>query len=119
MDYSWPNGVLATKHKTVLDSAHVLAHEIGHFLSWANCIGAKKYIHADDDPDAAHKKTDLWSVAKLMYFNLFHKRPYNLGFGWKKVGIKVTIRNLPSDPTDNEVATGNKWARDAKFYCKP
>ncbi|MEW6411714.1 MAG: peptidoglycan-binding domain-containing protein [Candidatus Zixiibacteriota bacterium] len=119
VDFTWPNGVLSVKHANVLESAHVMAHEIGHFLSLANCIGAKKYIHADDDPDSNHKKKDLWSVAKMMYAYVNHTRPYNLGFGYKKTGKKVTIRNLPSDPTDNEVYNANKWARDPNFYCKP
>jgi len=119
VDYKWPNGVLTTKYLGSLQSAWVMAHEIGHFLSLANCIGTKKYIHADDDPSAKNKKKDLWTVAKLMYYALGHVRPYDLGFGYKRSGIKLTIRDLPSDPTDNEVYNANKWARNAKFYCKP
>ncbi|UCD65223.1 MAG: peptidoglycan-binding protein [Candidatus Zixiibacteriota bacterium] len=120
VDYHWPNGIVSTRGTgDTVEAAKTLAHEIGHFFSWANCLDPKKYIHADDDPDAKHKKTDLWTVSKLMFAYEFHKRPYNPGFGYRRVGGKVTIRNLPSDPTDNEVYTGNKWARNAEFYCKP
>jgi hypothetical protein len=120
VDYKWPNGIVFLKGTDgVLETAKTMAHELGHFFSLANCIGTKKYIHADDDPNAKNKKTDLWTVSKLMYSYAKHKRPINPGLGYKRSGGKVTIRNLPSDPTDNEVYNANKWARNAKFYCKP
>lgn len=119
-DSSWPNGVVMMKDaEGVLRTAWVMAHEIGHFVTWANCISSTDWVHADDDPNSNNKKTDLWTVAKLMYSWAQHNRPYNLGFRYKRSGGKVTIRNLPSDPTDNEAYNARVWmSKGSRIYCK-
>lgn len=116
----WPNGIVMMEDpEGILVSAWILAHELGHMLGLANYFINPTRAHADDDPDKDHKKKDLWTLARLMYAFTGHSRPYNLGFGYKKPAAKLSIRNLPSDGTDNEAEHANMWARNAKFYCNP
>ena len=116
----WPNGIVMMEDpEGILVTAWILAHELGHMLGLANYFITPTRAHADDDPDKDHKKKDLWTLARLMYAFTGHKRPYNLGFGYKKPAAKISIRNLPSDGTDNEAEHANSWARNSKFYCNP
>ncbi len=116
----WPNGIVMMEDpEGVMVSAWILAHELGHMLGLANFFINPTRAHADDDPDEKHKRNDLWTVSRLMYALTGHKRPYNPGFGYKKPGGKVSIRNLPSDGTDDEMKHANSWARNSKFYCNP
>ncbi len=116
----WPNGIVMMHDpEGVMMSAWILAHELGHMLGLANYFKNPTHAHADDDPNKSNKKKDLWTVARLMYAFTGHKRPFNPGFRYKKPGGKLSIRDLPSDPADNEVYHANKWARNSKFYCNP
>lgn len=126
--FNWPNAVSIAKnageHRGNAGPALDLAHEFGHYLGLANNFGATQYSHAEDDPSAANKKHDIYSMRRLMYGgwpgdDRAEGWAHNVGYGHNASGGVVSVRNLPQDKTDNECFGARKQSRSAKRYRNP
>jgi hypothetical protein len=110
-----------------VEIGRTLAHEMGHFLGLANAFVNPSFTHSEDDPNAANKKRDIWSLRRLM-FGGWPTNPdvraadawaHNNGYGQGNKGSMVSVRNLPADHTDNECANARRHAVSRRFYRNP
>ena len=100
-----------------------LAHELGHFMGLAVLTGAIK-PHVEDDPDANHKKKDIWSIRRLMFGNwpadadvrAGDAWAQDVGYGNNQYGAQLSVRNLPQDATDNECLRIRQRIGNNHFY---
>jgi hypothetical protein len=103
------------------DMGRDLAHELGHYLGLALLRANPRLMHTDDDPKPGTKKRDLWTLRKVMFSGFppggrtdsWAKDP---GYGSGKVGVFITVRNLPKERTDNECRRSRTAMLSSKFY---
>ncbi len=100
-----------------------LAHEMGHFMGLSVLTGAVK-PHVEDDPDANHKKKDIWSIRRLMFGN-WPADPdvragdawaQDVGYGNNQYGAQLSVRHLPQDATDDECLRIRNRIGNNHFY---
>ncbi|MFH1893251.1 MAG: peptidoglycan-binding domain-containing protein [Candidatus Zixiibacteriota bacterium] len=112
-------------NSTAVEIGRTLAHELGHAMALANGFRNPSLAHSEDDPDSAHKKTDFWSLKRLMYgLWPFQTRAanawcQNVGYGNRNKGADISIRDNPADRTDNECHNARRHASSASFYRNP
>lgn len=81
------------------------AHELGHFLSLMR--------HADVDDAGTVIHTDMWWIRRLMYSVYPPAAPphrNDVGYGAGQYGALIAVKNLPSEPRDNETKDARKRA---------
>jgi hypothetical protein len=130
VQFQWPNGIAIRYDPSgVVSTGHAVAHELGHCLSLSN-LTAPDHLpgHPDEEPDAEHRKDDLWSFRKLMYYCtsiVFNTRPNdtwigNVGYGDLMPGGLVTVRDLPNEKADDECKKAHDWANPkTRVYHNP
>jgi hypothetical protein len=87
---------------------HTLAHELGHFLS---------LTHSDRGEADTEIRKDFWTHRRLMFSSRNDKmfppaHHTDLGYGPGKAGCLITVKHIPGDPNDNEVARARRRAKD-------
>src|SRR5262249_6151257 len=88
--------------------AHVLAHELGHFLS---------LTHSDHNDKSEDIRKDFWTHRRLMFSKnnrTIFPPPHHidLGYGAGKDGELITVKHIQGDPNDDEVARARRRAKD-------
>ncbi len=94
-----------------------LAHELGHVLN-LDFHGGGVVAHADDRATTNHFRQDIWTRRRLMHS--YNPHPVetgepayrgNVGYGSDLRGCLITLKDLPNEDTDGEVAEARKRAR--------
>lgn len=126
--YDWPYIGIAVrstgglKNTTPVEIGQTIAHELGHFMGLSDYFVTPPLAHSEDDPNDSNKKTDIWSLKRMMYGSWpTGARPadgwaHNPGYGNDNGGGMISIRNLPADRTDNECALARRHTASADFY---
>jgi hypothetical protein len=126
--FNWPNIGIAVrstgglKNTTPVEIGQTIAHELGHFMGLSDYFVTPPIAHSEDDPNDSNKKTDIWSLKRMMCGSWpASARPgdgwaHNPGYGNNNGGGMISIRNLPADRTDNECALARRHIASADFY---
>lgn len=94
-----------------------LAHELGHVLN-LDFHGRGVVAHADDNSTTRHFRQDIYTRRRLMHSYNPHPPDVdepayrgNVDYGNDLRGCLLTLKGLPNDDTDGEVAESRRRAR--------
>ncbi len=113
------------RNTDAVDIGRTIAHELGHCMGLANNFVNPPHSHVEDDPSAANKKKDIWSLRRLMCggwpadVRAGDAWAHNNGYGDRNKGSMMSVRNLPADRTDNECYNARSHAASRSFYRNP